>query len=258
MTEGLQIRPGSADDTPALLALFDDAVAWLVARGQTGQWGTEPFSAQPSRVARAENWAASGGLWLAVDQSGTPAGAMVLGDAVDYVPPPERPELYVHVLLTAAAWRGRSVGATLLDHAVVIARARRAEQLRLDCWASVPDLPAANERLGFTRSGRSTSMGGPGRSSSETSESGCAPGPHVVPMRAVSARGYRAEGSRVGLYASEALVDRSQSALQSRDCRSRASASPCRLCTSQSSRAACPAMRGLQGRGTRSGRQPGV
>ncbi len=77
---GLRIRAGSADDAPALLQLFDDAVAWLVARGQTGQWGTEPFSKQPRQVARAEVWAASGGLWLAVHQGGTLAGGIVLGE----------------------------------------------------------------------------------------------------------------------------------------------------------------------------------
>jgi hypothetical protein len=33
----IAITAGGPDDAPALLALFDDAVAWLVARGQTGQ-----------------------------------------------------------------------------------------------------------------------------------------------------------------------------------------------------------------------------
>jgi GNAT superfamily N-acetyltransferase len=162
VTSDLRIRAGGADDTQALLVLFDDAVAWLVARGQTGQWGTEPFSVQPRSVARVEKWAAGGGLWLAVDRMGTPIGAMVLGDAVDYVPPPDRPELYVQVLLTAAEWRGRGVGAKLVDHAVTIARARGAEQLRVDCWAGVPDLPAAYERLGFTRVGSFDVDGWPG------------------------------------------------------------------------------------------------
>ncbi len=160
--DGLRIRAESADDAPSLLQLFDDAVAWLVARGQTGQWGTEPFSKQPRQVARAEGWAASRGLWLAVDQGGTPAGGIVLGEAPDYVPPPERPELYVRWLLTATAWRGRSVGATLIDHAIVIARSRHAEQLRVDCWAGVPALPAVYERLGFMRLGSFDLDGWPG------------------------------------------------------------------------------------------------
>ena len=58
----MNIRPGRPEDARTVLALFDEAVAWLVARGQPGQWGTEPFSAFPARVERAEAWASSGGL----------------------------------------------------------------------------------------------------------------------------------------------------------------------------------------------------
>ena len=158
----LRIEAGGAGDGARLLALFDDAVRWLVARGQTGQWGSEPFSAHPARVERADAWAASGGLWFAEDDAGGTAGAIVLGAAHDYVPPAERPELYVQVLLTAAAWRGRGVGARLIDHAVALARERGAEQLRVDCWDGVPELPAQYERLGFTRTGSFDGDGWPG------------------------------------------------------------------------------------------------
>jgi GNAT superfamily N-acetyltransferase len=157
----MRIEPGGAADAPRLLGLFDDAVAWLVARGQTGQWGTEPFSARPAQVERVRGWAAGGGLWFAADGT-TDAGAIVLGDAHDYVPPPARPELYVQVLLTAAAWRGRGVGAALIGHAAQLARAAGAEQLRVDCWAGVPELPAAYERLGFSRTGSFDVDGWPG------------------------------------------------------------------------------------------------
>jgi ribosomal protein S18 acetylase RimI-like enzyme len=157
----LEIRPGGADDAPKLLALFDDAVAWLVARGQTGQWGSEPFSAAPARVERAEGWAAGGGLWFAMPNgdwgapgaSAPPAGAIVLGEAHDYIPAADRPELYVQVLLTAAAWRRRGVGARLIDHAMDVGRERGVEQIRVDCWDGVAALPAQYERLGFTRVG---------------------------------------------------------------------------------------------------------
>jgi GNAT superfamily N-acetyltransferase len=153
-------QDGAAGDT-RLLALFDDAIEWLVARGQTGQWGSAPFSAVPARVERARGWAAGGGLWFAIDGAAD-AGAIVLGDAHDYVPPADRPELYVQVLLTAAAWRGRGVGATLIEHAVGEARAAGAERLRVDCWDGVPGLPAAYERLGFVRVGSFDVNGWPG------------------------------------------------------------------------------------------------
>jgi GNAT superfamily N-acetyltransferase len=149
----MRIVQGTAADASALLALFDDAVAWLVARGQTGQWGSEPFSAQPRQVERARGWADGGGLWLACGDGGTTAGAIVLGDAHDYVPPADRPELYVQVLLTASAYRGRGVGAALVEHAAALARERGAERLRVDCWDGVPALPRAYAALGFTRTG---------------------------------------------------------------------------------------------------------
>lgn len=41
-TAEAQIRSGGHEDAPWLLALFDEAIEWLVARGQAGQWGAEP------------------------------------------------------------------------------------------------------------------------------------------------------------------------------------------------------------------------
>jgi GNAT superfamily N-acetyltransferase len=167
----IEVRQGGPDDAARLLALFDDAIAWLVERGQTGQWGGEPFSARAGNVERARGWARDGGLWFAMGRNGDAAGgvprvedagAIVLGDAFDYVPPADRPELYVQVLLTRASWRGRGVGARLIEHAAGIAREQGAERLRVDCWDGTPDLPAAYERLGFTRVGSFDVKGWPG------------------------------------------------------------------------------------------------
>ena len=148
----IEVRQGGPDDAGRLLALFDDAVAWL--------------------VERAEGWARDGGLWFAMgrngcgDGGGVPhvedAGAIVLGAAFDYVPPADRPELYVQVLLTRASWRGRGVGARLVEHAAGLAREQGAERLRVDCWDGTPDLPAAYERLGFARVGSFDVKGWPG------------------------------------------------------------------------------------------------
>src|SRR4051812_50101693 len=67
-----RIRPGGPEDAQALLALFDEAVDWLAERGQTGQWGSEPFSSRDSAIARCAEWAASGGLWLPGGGGGGP------------------------------------------------------------------------------------------------------------------------------------------------------------------------------------------
>src|SRR5215213_612406 len=53
----MRIRRGGPGDAEAVIALFDEAVAWMVARGQTGQWGSEPMSRNEKMVARVRSWA---------------------------------------------------------------------------------------------------------------------------------------------------------------------------------------------------------
>ena len=171
----MRIEHGTGADAGRLIALFDDAVAWLVARGQSAQWGSEPFSARPSSAERAQGWAAGGGLWFVVDGTAD-AGAIVLGAAHDYVPPPTRPELYVQVLLTAAAWRGRGVGERLIEHAAELARAGGAEQLRVRLLGRGPGAPA-ELRAARVRALRLVrrSAGGRGPSSCASSEAALQP-----------------------------------------------------------------------------------
>ena len=87
----MRIRRGAAVDAGTVLALFDEAVEWLVARGQTGQWGSEPFSAGEKRVAVAAEWASGGGLRVAEDEDGEAVGAIVLGARPAWVSPRRRP-----------------------------------------------------------------------------------------------------------------------------------------------------------------------
>ncbi|WP_460847549.1 GNAT family N-acetyltransferase [Phytohabitans suffuscus] len=124
---------GGPEDIDAVLALLDGATAWLVSLGRTGQWGTEPHSTNPRRIAQVAAWAGAGRLHLArID--GQAAGALVVGDAMPYVPPATEPELYVNLLVTSRAFAGRGVGARLLDRAREIARERGVRQLRVDCY----------------------------------------------------------------------------------------------------------------------------
>jgi GNAT superfamily N-acetyltransferase len=146
----MRITPGGPDDVGTVLALLDDATAWLVEIGRTGQWGTQPRSANPRGVAQITEWAETGRLHLAhVD--GEVAGALAVGDAMPYVPPATEPELYVNLLVTGRAFAGRGVGARLLDHARAIARERGAHQLRVDCYGGDDRaLVRYYERQGFT------------------------------------------------------------------------------------------------------------
>ncbi|MEV1146093.1 GNAT family N-acetyltransferase [Micromonospora sp. NPDC049799] len=150
MTDEMTVRPGGPADAKTILRLLDDATAWLVARGRTGQWGATPASEDPRRVAQADVWATGGGLWLAV-VGDRPVGALVVGAATDYVPAATEPELYVNLLVTDRAYAGRGVGGRLLTHAADLARARGLPLLRVDCYAGDDGaLVRWYERQGFT------------------------------------------------------------------------------------------------------------
>jgi GNAT superfamily N-acetyltransferase len=149
-----RIRTGSAADAPAVVGLFDEAVAWLVARGQEGQWGTTPWSQRPELVARTHAWARGDGLRIAQeDGDATPLGALVLGAHPPHVEPIDEPEAYVEALVTSRAHAGRRIGAQLVAAAAEEARDAGAAVLRVDCWAGAPPLVAWYERQGFRRSG---------------------------------------------------------------------------------------------------------
>jgi GNAT superfamily N-acetyltransferase len=151
--EAYRIRAGGPADTRAVLGLFDEAVAWLVARGQPGQWGAQPFSSRDSAVARAAEWAASGGLRLAEDADGTVLGAAVIGARPPWVAPAGEPERYVEALVTSRRHAGRDVGGALLRRVAEEAREAGATVLRVDCWGDAPGLVSYYERQGFRRSG---------------------------------------------------------------------------------------------------------
>jgi RimJ/RimL family protein N-acetyltransferase len=147
----LSIRVGGSEDEPILLGLFDEAIAWLVARGQTGQWGSAPYSSRPAGIEQVHRLAGDEGLRIA-ERAGQPVGALVIGPAPGYVPPADCEELYIQLLLTSRAHAGQQIGTRLIERAVTEARQRACEQLRVDCWAGAPGLIAWYERHGFVRS----------------------------------------------------------------------------------------------------------
>lgn len=148
----LRVRLGGPEDQATVLQLFDDAVAWLVARGQTGQWGSEPFSTWPEGRARVRELVSGGGLRIA-ERMGEPVGALVVGSAPGYAPAVGRPELYIELLLTARRYAGQNIGSRLVEVAAAEARAMGAELIRVDCWSGAPGLVGWYERQGFSRCG---------------------------------------------------------------------------------------------------------
>ncbi|MEU8249737.1 GNAT family N-acetyltransferase [Nonomuraea sp. NPDC048916] len=147
----MRIREGGLEDVAVVLGMFDSAVAFLVARGRTGQWGGEPFTGDPRRTAQVEGWAGSGGMRIA-EVGGEPAGCVVVGAPHDYVAPAPEPELYVQALVIDQRFSGRGVGRALLDWALEEAARRGVGLVRVDCYAGDDGrLVAYYEGCGFTR-----------------------------------------------------------------------------------------------------------
>jgi PhnB protein len=148
----LTLRRGGPADTEWLIERFDEAIAWMVERGQPGQWGTEPMSASPAGRERAAGMCAGGGLRIA-ELDGEAVAALIVGDAPAHVAPVDRPELYIELLLVSRAHAHRGLGTFLVQSALAEARAAGIELVRVDCWAGAPPLVAWYEAQGFARSG---------------------------------------------------------------------------------------------------------
>jgi ribosomal protein S18 acetylase RimI-like enzyme len=149
----VSFRDGGPDDLPWLLGLFDEAIEWMVARGQTGQWGTEPMSQTERGRASATRLCGGDGLRVAA-LDGDQVAALVVGDE----PPPhvdriDEPELYIHLLLVSRRHAGRRIGEALVDRAIDEGRERDRPVLRVDCWAGAPTLVSWYEARGFQRAG---------------------------------------------------------------------------------------------------------
>jgi GNAT superfamily N-acetyltransferase len=149
----LRARKARTGDEQRILSLLDEAVEWLLARGQEAQWGSE----QPSRSERWQRRVTELLDECEVDvlelDDGVTVGVLATGSAPSYVSPlaASQTELYVHLLLTARSHRGQDLGGQLLKLAERRARRRRLGRMRVDCWAVAPTLVGWYERNGFVR-----------------------------------------------------------------------------------------------------------
>ncbi|GAA0413178.1 hypothetical protein GCM10010357_37910 [Streptomyces luteireticuli] len=114
----INIRKGGAEDLPAVIAMLDGAVEWLVGRGREGQWGSEPWSSRPTTVEKIRRTLIDGEPWIA-EYDGVPAGTLTLSRRpTDYIEPADEPEVYILLFVTDRRFKGRGIGAALLAHAV--------------------------------------------------------------------------------------------------------------------------------------------
>lgn len=159
----MKIRIGDVDDVPAVLAMYDSAVAWLAAGGRAEQWGGEPFSTNRTRIELVTAHADSGGMRIA-EVEGRPAGCIVIGPPMPYIDPASEPELYVKALVVDRAFAGHGVGSALLRRARQEAVERGLSLLRVDCYAGGDGrLIEYYEAQGFTRAERFAIDGWPGQ-----------------------------------------------------------------------------------------------
>jgi GNAT superfamily N-acetyltransferase len=147
----MELRRGDLRDLPVLLRFHDEAVAWMVARGNTEQWGTEPWSEDQAKAAGVSNAVAEGALWLA-EIDGEPVGALVVTDtAPAYAKAAPEPELYVRILISSRRHAGKKIGSALLAFAREHARNQGIGLIRLDCYAGgTGDLVRYYINQGFT------------------------------------------------------------------------------------------------------------
>ncbi len=145
------VRRGTPTDVTEGLRLLDEAVAWLVSQGRTGQWGSDPFSSTEARIERMTQEFTENDVWLA-EIDGEVVGAMLLGTSpMPYVNPVDEPEIYLHLLVTDRSRSGSGIGQALVDQAVAEAAARGIDLVRVDCYAGDDrKLVAQYERMGFT------------------------------------------------------------------------------------------------------------
>lgn len=149
----MRIRVGDREDVRLILEFGDEAVAWMNARGNTEQWGTEPFSGNAKReegfLTRADN----GWMRVLEDEDGTALGVMIISEERQpYVPDAEERELYVNFLISSRKHAGRGIGRMLIERAKQEAAERGIDLLRVDCWAGGGgDLVKVYEGYGFTR-----------------------------------------------------------------------------------------------------------
>ena len=124
MPATIDIRKGSPADEQTLLRLFDEAVAWMVARGQSAQWGDRPFSERPETRRRVHEMAQHEGLWIA-ERDGASVGALIVGARPAHVHPIGARELYIELLISSRAHARNDIGGHLVRRADALAEEAR-------------------------------------------------------------------------------------------------------------------------------------
>jgi GNAT superfamily N-acetyltransferase len=147
MRAGLSIHQATPADIPTVVDLWNEAKAWLGAKGPD-QW---QYPVKMHNIYRAVE---AGAYWLVEPTAGGPATATVTLDPhadPSLWRPEEQPDqaLYVHRLVVRRSEAHHNLGADILDWANEQVRTAGRKFLRLDAWTNNVALHDYYRRLGF-------------------------------------------------------------------------------------------------------------
>jgi GNAT superfamily N-acetyltransferase len=149
-----EVHVASPDELDDVLAVLDEAAAWLQSIGVTQQWPAS-FSGEPAWAERFQRWLAEGCVYLARDADGIAVGTFrLMPRDVSLWQDDSGRHLYVHSLAVRRSSAGGDVAPLMLAHALEVAASRGAEELRLDCWAGNERLLRYYEDAGFESRGQ--------------------------------------------------------------------------------------------------------
>ena len=148
----MRITRATPNDLDTLVALRDQAAAWLASKG-INQW-QEPWPTEDLMVEGMLRSIEAGETFIVWDDDHTPAATIT----INHWAKPElwteqeraEPALYAHKVTVDRAYGGQGLGAELLDWAGTRAADEGADWLRVDVWTTNERLQHYYLKQGFT------------------------------------------------------------------------------------------------------------
>lgn len=152
----LTVNQATSGDLPVVLAILDEAAAWLQQQG-IQQWPAKFGGVEDWRASRITSYVDAGYSWV-VCAGGEPVATFCLSpeadpDYIDGWPDGDGKALYIFRMAVRRAWAGRDIGGRILDWSASRAHATGYSWLRLDCHRHNRALQRYYETRGFIRMG---------------------------------------------------------------------------------------------------------
>jgi ribosomal protein S18 acetylase RimI-like enzyme len=129
----IDVRAGTPQDVDAVIAVLDEASAWLQSIGVTDQWPVS-FSGDSALIQLVEGLIEKQEMYVACDGA-TVAGCFRLKQEPDATWPDEVPAAYLYSLAVKRNYAAQGVAQCMLDWATEHISMMGLSELRLDCWA---------------------------------------------------------------------------------------------------------------------------